>query len=63
MCAPTRPRVRPTPIDEAFRMELEGIVRAPDFPDTLDWIHAGGRRLTLADFRGKLLLLDFWTYG
>jgi cytochrome oxidase Cu insertion factor (SCO1/SenC/PrrC family) len=38
-------------------------VRAPDFPDTLDWIHTDGRRLTLADFRGKLLLLDFWTYG
>ena len=38
-------------------------VRAPEFPDTLDWVHTGGRRLTLADFRGKLLLLDFWTYG
>jgi hypothetical protein len=38
-------------------------VRAPDFPDTLDWLHTGGRRLTLADFRGKVLLLDFWTYG
>jgi hypothetical protein len=38
-------------------------VRAPDFPDALDWLHTGGRRLTLADFRGKLLLLDFWTYG
>jgi hypothetical protein len=38
-------------------------VRAPDFPDTLDWVHTGGRRLTLGDFRGKLLLLDFWTYG
>ena len=38
-------------------------VRAPDFPDTLDWIHTGGQRLALADFRGKLLLLDFWTYG
>ena len=38
-------------------------VRAPDFPATLDWIHTGGRRLTLADFRGKLLFLDFWTYG
>jgi hypothetical protein len=38
-------------------------VRAPDFPDSLDWIHTGARRLTLADFRGKLLLLDFWTYG
>ena len=44
-------------------MELDGIVRAPDFPDTLDWIHTGGRRLRLADFRGRLLLLDFWTYG
>ena len=44
-------------------MELEGIVRAPDFPAGLDWIHAGGRQLTLADFRGSILLLDFWTYG
>jgi hypothetical protein len=38
-------------------------VRAPEFPDTLDWLHTGGRRLTLGDFRGTLLLLDFWTYG
>ena len=38
-------------------------VRAPDFPDTLEWLHTGGRGLTLGDFRGKLLLLDFWTYG
>ncbi len=38
-------------------------VRAPDFPTNLDWIHTGGRRLSLADFRGKLLFLDFWTYG
>ena len=38
-------------------------VRAPDFPDTLEWLHTGGHRLTLGDFRGKLLLLDFWTYG
>ena len=38
-------------------------VRAPDFPDTLDWLHTAGRRLTLGDYRGKLLLLDFWTYG
>jgi hypothetical protein len=38
-------------------------VRAPDFPNALEWINSGDRRLTLADFRGKLLLLDFWTYG
>ena len=44
-------------------MELDGIVRAPDFPASLDWLHTGGKRLTLADFSGKLLLLDFWTYG
>ena len=38
-------------------------VRAPEFPAELDWINTDGRRLTLADFRGKILLLDFWTYG
>ncbi|MEO8561594.1 MAG: hypothetical protein ABI601_05940 [bacterium] len=38
-------------------------VRAPNFPETLEWLHANGRRLTLGDFRGKILLLDFWTYG
>ncbi len=38
-------------------------VRAPDFPESLDWIHTGGRALRLADFCGKLLFLDFWTYG
>lgn len=38
-------------------------VRAPAFPDTLLWVHSGGGRLMLTDFRGKLLLLDFWTYG
>jgi len=50
-----------------YQLMSDGIsspaVRAPDFPDTLDWLHTDGRRLTLGDFRGKLLLLDFWTYG
>jgi thiol-disulfide isomerase/thioredoxin len=38
-------------------------VRAPDFRPDLNWINTGGRRLTLADFRGRILILDFWTYG
>jgi thiol-disulfide isomerase/thioredoxin len=38
-------------------------VRAPDFRPELEWINTGGRQLTLADFRGRILLLDFWTYG
>ena len=38
-------------------------VRAPDFPAGLDWIGTGGRPLALADLRGRVALLDFWTYG
>lgn len=38
-------------------------VRAPDFRPELEWIHTGGERRSLADFRGRFLLLDFWTYG
>jgi len=38
-------------------------VRAPEFPAGLDWIHSDGARLTLAGLRGKVVLLDFWTYG
>jgi len=38
-------------------------VRAPEFPDALDWIHTGGHAIRLADLRGRVVLLDFWTYG
>jgi hypothetical protein len=39
------------------------VVRAPDFPAGLDWINTSGHALSLDDVRGKILLLDFWTYG
>lgn len=39
-----------------------GTVDAPDFPTGLDWINTDGA-LTLDDLRGKVVLLDFWTYG
>jgi hypothetical protein len=42
---------------------LKGAFPAPDFPAGLDWINTGGRALAWADLRGKLVLLDFWTYG
>jgi len=38
-----------------------GSVNAPEFPTDLEWLNAG-RPLQLCDFRGKLLLLDFWTF-
>jgi hypothetical protein len=38
-----------------------GSVNAPDFPAGLDWINSD-RPLSLTDLRGKLVLLDFWTF-
>jgi hypothetical protein len=35
---------------------------APEFPEGLDWLNVE-RPLTLRELRGKLVLLDFWTYG
>lgn len=36
---------------------------APEFPTGLDWLNTGGRPVTLKELRGKVVLLDFWTYG
>jgi DNA-binding beta-propeller fold protein YncE len=38
-----------------------GTVRAPEFP-SLDWLNTD-RPLRMADLRGKVVVLDFWTYG
>jgi DNA-binding beta-propeller fold protein YncE len=40
----------------------EGRVNAPDFPATLDWLNVPAP-LKMSDLRGKVVLLDFWTYG
>lgn len=42
---------------------LRSVVHAPDFPASLDRINTGGEPLTLEGLRGKIVLLDFWTYG
>ena len=36
-------------------------VNAPDFPARLEWLNTDSP-LSLQDVRGKLVLLDFWTY-
>jgi sugar lactone lactonase YvrE len=38
-----------------------GTVNAPDFPAGLDWVNTD-RPLSLKDLRGKIVLLDFWTF-
>jgi hypothetical protein len=38
-------------------------VRAPEFPDNVDWINSPTGPVRIADLREKAVLLDFWTYG
>jgi DNA-binding beta-propeller fold protein YncE/thiol-disulfide isomerase/thioredoxin len=35
---------------------------APNFPPGLDWLNISGP-LRMEDLRGKIVILDFWTYG
>ena len=52
-------------LPEAFLMttarSFAGSVNAPDFPDGIEWLNTD-RPLAMADLRGKVVVLDFWTY-
>jgi thiol-disulfide isomerase/thioredoxin len=37
-------------------------VRAPELIGKGGWINTGGEDLNLADFRGRILIIDFWTF-
>ncbi|MCI0712316.1 MAG: redoxin domain-containing protein [Chloroflexi bacterium] len=39
-----------------------GETDAPDFPGDLDWLNVS-EPLTMDELEGKIVLLDFWTYG
>jgi hypothetical protein len=41
--------------------QWRGSVRAPAFPDGLLWLNGGP--FQWSGLRGKVVLLDFWTYG
>jgi hypothetical protein len=38
-------------------------VHAPDFREELEWINTGGTALPLTELRGRIVILEFWTYG
>ena len=50
------------PEEDNVGQSYAGKVPAPEFPAGLDWLNTDGP-LSLADLRGKVVLLDFWTYG
>ena len=41
--------------------QLEGNVTAPDFPQDIKWLNTD-KPISLRELRGKVVLLDFWTY-
>ena len=38
-----------------------GKANAPDFPSGMEWLNTE-RPLSLSELRGKVAVLDFWTY-
>lgn len=41
--------------------QLEGLIKAPEFPTHLEWLNTG-RPLSIKELKGKIILLDFWTF-
>ena len=40
---------------------IAGLIHAPEFPEGLDWLNTD-TPIRLSDLKGKLVLLDFWTF-
>jgi cytochrome c biogenesis protein CcdA/thiol-disulfide isomerase/thioredoxin len=46
------------------KSKLPDYGKAPDFSGIQEWLNTpGGRQLTMAGLRGKVVLVDFWTYS
>ncbi|WOH82281.1 thioredoxin family protein [Bradyrhizobium sp. BEA-2-5] len=49
------------PVPRAIAMTAEQSQTAPDFTGINNWFNS--KPLSIADLRGKVVLVDFWTYG
>lgn len=41
--------------------QVKSSIQAPDFPDGMEWLNTN-HPISLKDLKGKIVLLDFWTY-
>lgn len=51
-----------TNMDFWAQKSYAGTSSAPDFPSDVDWLNTE-QAISLKDLEGKIVLLDFWTYG
>ena len=47
--------------DAMTSQSFAGKTNAPDFPDGMEWVNTD-RPVSMQELRGKLVVLDFWTY-
>jgi hypothetical protein len=43
-------------------VQYRGGITAPEFPKNLEWLNTP-RPLSMSDLKGKVVLLEFWTFG
>jgi DNA-binding beta-propeller fold protein YncE len=48
--------------DEQEQEQPQGPIRAPGLEGAVDWLNVGAP-ITIDQLRGKVVILDFWTYG
>jgi cytochrome c biogenesis protein CcdA/thiol-disulfide isomerase/thioredoxin len=51
------------PAASASAKKLKDYGPAPQFAGISDWLNTGGKPLSMAGLRGKVVLVDFWTYS
>ena len=56
-----RPTATPAPTPTPAIITPAGTVQAPDFRGIVQWINS--EPLTMGEQRGKVVLIDFWTYS
>ena len=60
--ATTRQQITESEIHVQQQHSFAGEQPAPEFPEGLDWLNTSNP-LTLEQLKGKVVILDFWTYG